>query len=87
MSNRRFDVFLSYNSRDRPAVERLAGRPREQRLSCWLDQRELTPGRAWHEEIAEAIESARAERTGSGRGIADRHSRLLLRRRPVSLNP
>ncbi|HEX2048326.1 MAG TPA: TIR domain-containing protein [Acidimicrobiales bacterium] len=60
MSNGRFDVFLSYNSADRPAVERLAKQLRARRLKCWWDRWELTPGSAWQGEIAEALLDCKA---------------------------
>ena len=43
----RFDVFLSYNSADRAAVERVANRLREQDIGAWWDGWALTPGGTW----------------------------------------
>ena len=42
---RRFDVFLSHNSRDKPAVIQLAEQLRDAGLNPWLDAWCLTPGR------------------------------------------
>ena len=41
---RRFDVFLSHNSRDKPLVERIAERLKRARLEPWLDAWCLVPG-------------------------------------------
>jgi hypothetical protein len=41
---RRFDVFLSHNSRDKPFVERIAERLKRSQLSPWLDAWQLVPG-------------------------------------------
>ncbi len=60
MSKRRFDVFLSYNSEDLAAVEPVADYLRDQRLTCWWDRWELTPGRPWQAEIAEGLSSSAA---------------------------
>jgi hypothetical protein len=39
-----FDVFLSHNSRDKPAVERIAVKLQRAGLQPWLDRWHLTPG-------------------------------------------
>jgi hypothetical protein len=53
-----FDVFLSYNSKDRSAVIALAEALREKGLRVWFDAWELVPGRPWQEAIEESILSA-----------------------------
>lgn len=53
-----FDVFLSHNSADKPAVIELATILRDRRLKVWLDVWELVPGRPWQEAIEEVIETA-----------------------------
>ncbi|MGI8686913.1 MAG: TIR domain-containing protein [Acidimicrobiales bacterium] len=58
MEARRFDVFLSYNSTDRAAVERIATRLRELRLEPWWDQWALTPGGSWQEEIVGGLQAS-----------------------------
>ena len=40
-----FDVFLSYNSRDKPSVRELADTLLNYGVRPWLDERELVPGR------------------------------------------
>jgi nucleotide-binding universal stress UspA family protein len=55
-----FDVFLSFNSGDRPAVRGVAERLRAQGLRVWFDEWELVPGRPWAEGLEEAIQSVKA---------------------------
>lgn len=55
-----FDVFLSHNSRDKPAVRQLADALESRGLRPWLDERELVPGRPWQEALEEIVRSARS---------------------------
>ncbi|WPB82282.1 TIR domain-containing protein [Archangium violaceum] len=51
-----FDVFLSHNSQDKPAVAALALRLRDEaKLSPFLDQWSLVPGRAWQPALEKAL--------------------------------
>ncbi len=52
-----FDVFLSHNSMDKPAVIELGEALRERGVRVWLDQWELVPGRPWQKAIEEVIET------------------------------
>lgn len=52
-----FDVFLSHNSKDKPAVRKLAEVLRSRGLKVWLDEWELVPGRPWQEALEEVIET------------------------------
>ncbi|MCP4655880.1 MAG: toll/interleukin-1 receptor domain-containing protein [bacterium] len=52
-----FDVFLSHNSKDKPAVRALAEALRARGLKVWLDEWELIPGRPWQEALEEIIET------------------------------
>jgi tetratricopeptide (TPR) repeat protein len=53
----KFDVFLSHNSKDKPAVEQIARRLKSERdLKVWLDKWNLVPGEPWQEEIEEALD-------------------------------
>src|SRR6185295_12941865 len=52
-----FDVFLSHNSKDKPAVRELAEALRARGLKVWLDEWELVPGRPWQEALEEVIET------------------------------
>jgi hypothetical protein len=55
-----FDVFLSHNSKDKPAVRELAEALRARGLNVWLDEWELVPGRPWEETLEEIIETTRS---------------------------
>ncbi|HEX7183933.1 MAG TPA: SUMF1/EgtB/PvdO family nonheme iron enzyme [Thermoanaerobaculia bacterium] len=55
-----FDVFLSHNSKDKPAVRELAEALRARGLKVWLDEWELVPGRPWQEALEEIIQSTRS---------------------------
>src|SRR3954452_23537621 len=59
-ANPHFDVFLSYNSRDRPSVERLARHLRRVGLEPWFDRWSLTPGGPWQDEITAGLHGAAA---------------------------
>ncbi|MEI7868587.1 MAG: SUMF1/EgtB/PvdO family nonheme iron enzyme [Candidatus Methylumidiphilus sp.] len=55
-----FDVFLSHNSLDKPAVIALAKRLQANGVKVWLDAWELRPGHPWQEALAEIIETTLA---------------------------
>lgn len=58
-TNQPYDVFLSHNSKDKPAVETLAVRlADEARIKVWLDKWNLIPGEPWQEEIEHALDQA-----------------------------
>jgi hypothetical protein len=53
-----YDVFLSHNSQDKPAVERLARRLTDEAgLRPFLDKWHLVPGEPWQEAIEEALDA------------------------------
>jgi hypothetical protein len=55
----RYDVFLSHNSQDKPAVEILARRlTDEASLRPFLDKWHLVPGEPWQEALEEALDIA-----------------------------
>ena len=58
--NKSFDVFLSHNSKDMPAVRALAEALQDRGLNVWLDEWELVPGRPWQEALEEVIETTGA---------------------------
>jgi TIR domain len=56
-----FDVFLSHNSRDKPAVRQIAEALRDRRgLKVWLDVWELPPGVPWQDELENVIRTVRS---------------------------
>jgi len=55
-----FDVFLSHNSKDKPAVIALAQRLQAHGIKVWLDAWELRPGHPWQEALEEIISSSRS---------------------------
>src|SRR5262245_22530011 len=57
---RRFDVFLSHNSRDTPIVERIAERLKRERLEPWLDAWHLVPGADWQRGLADGLAACRS---------------------------
>src|SRR5579864_1234838 len=59
-AERHFDVFLSYNSLDRPTVERLAEMLKRAGIEPWLDKWCLTPGGQWQEEIIDGLRQSAA---------------------------
>lgn len=55
-----FDVFLSHNSKDKPAVRELAAALRKCNVIVWLDEDELPPGRNWQPLIEQGIKHSRS---------------------------
>ena len=55
-----FDVFLSYNSRDRRQVERIARHLQQRDIVPWFDRWSLTPGGAWQDEISDGLRHSAA---------------------------
>lgn len=54
----RFDVFLSYDSRDRAHVERIAERLKHAGVEPWLDRWSLTPGGDWQSELGAGFDAS-----------------------------
>ena len=52
-----YDVFLSYNKADKPAVDEIARRLVKTGVQPWLDEWNLIPGEPWQEVIEGALES------------------------------
>ena len=56
-----YDVFLAHNSSDKPAVERLATKLRDERgLKVWFDKWCLRPGLSWQKGMEEGIRGSKA---------------------------
>jgi TIR domain len=53
-----FDVFLSHNSKDKPAVEYLAEKLKRAALEPWLDKWCLTPGGKWQKELETGLRAS-----------------------------
>jgi len=53
----RYDVFLSYSGRDRPAVEQIARRLKVAGLEPFYDRWCLTSGGRWQQELGEALKT------------------------------
>ncbi|MBW4515151.1 MAG: tetratricopeptide repeat protein [Timaviella obliquedivisa GSE-PSE-MK23-08B] len=50
-----FDVFLCHNSVDKEQMRAIAQQLHAQSLTSWLDEQELTPGRAWIEILEQYL--------------------------------
>jgi hypothetical protein len=55
-----FDVFLSHNSTDKPAIRKIKQRLENRGISCWLDEEELQPGKNWMEGLEAGIRKSRS---------------------------
>jgi hypothetical protein len=56
-SNRFFSCFISYSSLDKLFANRLYDALQAKRIPCWLDEKELVPGKPISEELERAIDS------------------------------
>ena len=57
MKKLKYDVFLSHNSLDKPAVEWLAKKlQKKTKIKVFLDIRNLIPGEPWQEALEEALD-------------------------------
>jgi hypothetical protein len=56
----KFDVFLSHNSNDKPAVRELKQLLSAKGLLVWLDEDELQPGIPWQQLLEAGIETSRS---------------------------
>ncbi len=55
-----FDVFVSYNTLDHAAVERIARAFKDRDLTVFLDRWELVPGRPWPDALEEHLSRSRS---------------------------
>ncbi len=53
-----FDVFLSHNSKDKPAARELKGVLARRELTVWFDEDELRPGLAWQPLLEQGMQAA-----------------------------
>lgn len=85
--NLKFDVFLSHNSVDKPAVLTLGTALKQRGLSVWLDEWELRPGLPWQDALEEIVGGCKAAMVcvgGSGVGPWEEPEMRALLRRFVS---
>jgi len=54
-----FDIFLSHNSADKPAVEDIAHKLKDAGVEPWLDKWYLVPGKTFQSGLTEALRSCR----------------------------
>ena len=60
MTTYTYDVFLSHNSQDKPAVQWLAAKLEDQAgINVFLDVWDLIPGEAWQEDLENALAASR----------------------------
>ena len=59
-ATRRYDVFLSHSSSDKPLVERLAVSLEREGVTVFLDKWHLVPGEPWQEKLEEAMDNSAA---------------------------
>jgi WD40 repeat protein len=57
---RRFDVFLSHNSREKSLVERIAEKLKREGLEPWLDKWCLVAGADWQRGLADGLAASRS---------------------------
>src|SRR5438128_2474491 len=57
---KKYDVFLSYNSLDHALVERVAGELQTRKCSSFIDRWYLTPGHDWVVALERALQASRA---------------------------
>lgn len=56
---RKYDVFLSYATQDRPWVSEFSAALRHAGVSDWFDAHQLKPGERWQEAIEEALRESK----------------------------
>src|SRR5512135_819221 len=56
---KRYNAFLSYNSKDRPAVHEVAERLKGEALVLYLEEWELAPGREFQPALAEGLRDSK----------------------------
>ena len=79
MSDFQYDVFLSHNSRDKPAVKWLGAKLADEAgLVVFLDVWNLIPGDPWQEDLENALEASRTVAVFLGpAGISGWHNEEL----------
>ncbi len=60
LPSRTYDVFLSYNTRDYQAVERVGRWLKDNGLTCFMDRWYLVPGTSWPSALEQALKQSKA---------------------------
>jgi hypothetical protein len=55
----KFDAFLSHNSKDKAAVEKIARILKKKGIKVWFDKWNLIPGKPWMEALEDGIKNSR----------------------------
>jgi CheY-like chemotaxis protein len=74
-----FDVFLAYNSQDKPAIETLAERLKQHGLKPWLDTEQIPPGRWLQDVVQEALRKVKSIAIFVGKDGIEKWEALELR--------
>jgi len=79
MATYKYDVFLSHNSQDKPAVKWLAARLEDEaKIKVFLDIWNLIPGDPWQEDLEKALDASRTVAVFLGpAGISGWHNEEL----------
>jgi formylglycine-generating enzyme required for sulfatase activity len=89
---KRYDVFLSYNNKEKLAVREIGLALEARGLRVWLDEWELIPGLPWHETLQKVIQTVNAAAVLIGRDglgpwegleVPELVSQFIKRRLPV----
>ena len=56
----KYDVFISYSSKDQKVAEGVCGYLEERRIRCFVAYRDILPSQVWAGPIADAIDESRA---------------------------
>lgn len=55
-----FDVFLAYNTQDKPQIRAISLALKQRNIKYWIDEEQIPPGRFFQEEIQKAISSVKS---------------------------
>jgi len=63
-----FDVFLSYNSQDKPLIQTICCKLRERGIEPWFDEEQVLPGEDFQDKLQQAITQVKAAAIYIGKG-------------------
>jgi hypothetical protein len=58
-AGRKYDVFLSYSSKDKPWADAACSVLERHRVRCWIAPRDITPGVEWGAAIIKGLSASR----------------------------